>query len=344
MALLVLRSLELSGQATAQLAVVMLIIANFVNHPHFAHSYQLFYGTWGELRRDGLPPPLRRHWFLAGCVAPVALAILLAMGSWLWFQGQGLLLALMINLMGALVGWHYVKQGFGMAMMDAALKKQFWRADARKALLVNAYACWAAAWVIANGSNFGRAYWGVAGIKYSVPPLLVVGACAIAAITTAWAGLACYWSIQVWKQTGLGWRQWPLAGTVAYVVTLYIWTVFVTLDAAFVLVVPFFHSLQYMAVVWRYKINEQSSNAVIVDRRQLVKFAMGGLVLGALGFWLLPGLLDYWRTGSVPRYGEGVALAIACMWLFINVHHYFIDSVLWRQGNPKVSQYLFNAA
>jgi hypothetical protein len=37
-----------------------------------------------------------------------------------------------------------------------------------------------------------------------------------------------------------------------------------------------------------------------------------------------------------------VALSIACAWIFINVHHYFIDNVLWRQGNPKVKQFLFD--
>lgn len=26
--------------------------------------------------------------------------------------------------------------------------------------------------------------------------------------------------------------------------------------------------------------------------------------------------------------------------MFINIHHYFIDSVIWRNGNPEVRQFL----
>ena len=29
-------------------ATIMLVIANFVNHPHFAHSYQVFYRHFGD--------------------------------------------------------------------------------------------------------------------------------------------------------------------------------------------------------------------------------------------------------------------------------------------------------
>ena len=28
-------------------------------------------------------------------------------------------------------------------------------------------------------------------------------------------------------------------------------------------------------------------------------------------------------------------------WIFINVHHYFLDSVVWRKGNPETGRYLF---
>jgi hypothetical protein len=28
-------------------------------------------------------------------------------------------------------------------------------------------------------------------------------------------------------------------------------------------------------------------------------------------------------------------------YIFINVHHYFLDNVMWRRGNPDVQQYIF---
>ena len=28
-------------------------------------------------------------------------------------------------------------------------------------------------------------------------------------------------------------------------------------------------------------------------------------------------------------------------WIFINVHHYFLDNVMWRRENPDTKKYLF---
>lgn len=261
--------------------------------------------------------------------------------AWLWVHDRPLWLGLILNLMGMLVGWHYVKQGFGMAMTDAALKKRYWPADVRWALLLNAYACWGAAWILVNGSGLGARLWGVIGVKLAIPSWLTLAVCVLAAGTSAWCGIKLLRCVSQWRRQQVAWRDLPLAGILAYVVTLYLWTVFAGVDAAFALVIPFFHSLQYLTVVWRYKANEAHGSGL--ERASLWRFGLFGLVLGALGFWLLPGALDFLRSGRVPNWTGDTALAIACVWIFINVHHYLIDNVLWRQGNPKVSRFLFKA-
>jgi hypothetical protein len=335
-------AIQLDKVQVVQLAGIMLLLANLVNHPHFAFSYQLFYGSWREVKSGQMPPDLRRRWWLAGVIAPALLALALLAGAILWSYGYKLLIGLLINAMGILVGWHYVKQGFGMAMMDAALKKRYWPAPARQALLYNAYACWAAAWALGNNSPAGQALWGVLGIPYVVPGLVASGIALLAGGTTVWAGLQTYRTIANWHSQQLSWKQWPLAGLLAYVISIYFWLGLVWHDAAAFFVIPFFHSLQYMTVVWRYKKNEAATNHW--GKRALAGFALYAVVLGALGFWLIPAAVDIARTGVMPRMGAGVALGMACFWLFINVHHYLIDNVLWRQGNPKVKQYLFDAA
>ena len=30
-------------------------------------------------------------------------------------------------------------------------------------------------------------------------------------------------------------------------------------------------------------------------------------------------------------------------WTFINIHHYFIDNVIWRRDNPEARRYLFGS-
>ena len=75
--------------------------------------------------------------------------------------------------------------------------------------------------------------------------------------------------------------------------------------------------------------------------KRVAGFVLTGTVLGGLGFWIVPSLIDYALNGQLPD--QRMALGIACAWMFIKVHHYLIDSVLWRQGNPNVKQYSFDA-
>jgi len=66
-----------------------------------------------------------------------------------------------------------------------------------------------------------------------------------------------------------------------------------------------------------------------------------GVFLGFLGFMGVPRLID-----SVLPYDKrvfGPSLFLFMFYIFINVHHYFLDNVMWRRGNPDVQQYIFAA-
>lgn len=339
-AMLLLRAWSPHGDTLAQLSIVALVLANFVNHPHFAYSYQIFYGSWSDVRQGAMPPDLRRRWWLAGVVVPIVLALGLAGGVHYAMQGNTVPLAATLALMALLVGWHYVKQGFGMAMVDAALKKCYWPPQTRRALLFNAYACWAAAWAVGASLVTGNnKFWGIGGLHLGVPLLVVAGAGLAAVATTAWCTLSLVRCFTQWQKKGLGWRQMPVAGLVAYLITLYLWLGLLTHEPAFALFIPLFHSMQYLTVVARYKANE----AKIKPGIRLLPFTLRGVALGALGFWLVPGAAEFLQTGKMPQQDGSPYYFIAAAWIFINVHHYFIDNVLWRQGNPKVKQCLFDS-
>ncbi|TIV89834.1 MAG: hypothetical protein E5V74_30890, partial [Mesorhizobium sp.] len=47
----------------------------------------------------------------------------------------------------------------------------------------------------------------------------------------------------------------PYNGIVAYVASLYLWILIARINPLWLLVVPALHSLQYLAVVWRYQTN-----------------------------------------------------------------------------------------
>ncbi|TIP53695.1 MAG: hypothetical protein E5X56_33085, partial [Mesorhizobium sp.] len=134
---------------------------------------------------------------------------------------------------------------------------------------------------------------------------------------------------------------------------LYAWILFVGINPLWLLVVPALHSLQYLAVVWRYQTNVERDRSDAATepkfkvlsilgpmyRLRVLGFIIIGSILGILGFWLVPIALSVLVPYNKEVFGSSLFLFIA--WIFINVHHYFLDNVMWRRGNPEVSKYLF---
>jgi hypothetical protein len=63
------------------------------------------------------------------------------------------------------------------------------------------------------------------------------------------------------------------------------------------------------------------------------------VVLGLLGFWLLPLLAGLYVTYDRAEYGPHLFLFLFS--IFINIHHYFIDNAMWRKENPHTLKHLF---
>ncbi|WP_101926198.1 MULTISPECIES: hypothetical protein [Luteimonas] len=323
------------SEARAWSLGVTLAIANIINHPHFAHSYQIFYsGFRDKLSSPTYSPELRARYLHIGVTAPLlilcALAVMVVTES-----ARGLGLA--ANAMFFLVGWHYAKQGYGMAMVDAVLKRRFYGDAQKRWLLRNAHATWIFAWLLANHliAQSTREYWGVEYFVIPVPfwALIVSGACCAATLTTLLHRL------QVQKRsTGIAWN-----GLLAYCVSIYAWLLI--RDPIVLLWVPMFHSLQYMAVVWRFQSNRARTTQLSIAGNQvgrtirLVMFAAFGFILGYLGFWVLPETLN--TLVPYDRDVFGGLLFFYLFWIFINIHHYLLDTVMWRKGNPDVSRHLF---
>ena len=177
-------------------------------------------------------------------------------------------------------------------------------------------------------------------------------------ILYAVAALATVSTLAVGRDFFAKWRtcrELPVNGLLAYVAAAYVWLLFVRFDPVLLLVVPLFHSLQYMAVVWRYQLNAEGER--LSERPPeaatrwkawlrsapagLVRFALVAGVLGYLGFWLAPIVLDTVTGYDRAVFGATVFLFIG--WTFINIHHYFIDNVIWRRDNPGTRRHLFAA-
>ena len=325
----------------AALAGAMLFLANFVNHPHFAHSYQLFYR--GFARKAFSPQAaLGARYRFAGVMIPAILAAFFAVAL---AEGNVALLGLAGNVMAFTVGWHYAKQGYGILMLDAARKSVRFDRNDRRWLLGNTHLAWFVWWLVANDLLSSRELWGIQYYMFDVPDALLIpmiSAVAVSTLVTAWRVFA--------RCRAAGYA--PVNGAIAYVAAVYIWLFAGRLDPILLFVVPFFHSLQYMAVVWRFRLNVEADDPPAGDGTgwkarlgtapfRLARFTAVGGILGAAGFWWAPMAVGAVSDWDRAVFGTAVFLFIA--WTFINIHHYFIDNVIWRRDNPEMQRHLFGA-
>jgi hypothetical protein len=214
-------------------------------------------------------------------------------------------------------------------------------------LLVNSYAVWLSAWAYGNAALAKSTLWGIEYFSFAIPDPVVNIGIAIAGVTSA---MALGVLVQGFRQRG----QLPWNGILAYFVSIYLWLAFVKINPLWLLVTPALHSLQYLAVVWRFETNYATAlNSPASDGRSgagwnsaqsrirlhILVFIVIGCVAGFLGFWGIPLLLTAMAEAPQKALGAGVFLFSA--WVFINVHHYFMDNVMWRRNNPDTKLYLF---
>ena len=333
--------LPASDGVTRSAMLTTLLLSHVLNHPHFAHSYQIFYRGFGaKAFGPALGPVMRARYLFAGLAVPLLIASYL---GWACANGNAQALGFAGNAMALFVGWHYVKQGYGLLMVDCALKRQFFSAADKRLLLVNCYAVWAGAWLWFNASAEKTDLLGLAYYAFDFPAWMVSGGLAVALTTTLAAALTL---LRAWRSAG----QLPFNGTAAYIASLYPWLLLIKLSPFWLLLVPAFHSLQYLGVVWRFEINREKAQTRAQGQvakpllgaslsAHVAKFVLAAVLLGWLGFLILPGYLD--NAVNYDKAAIGGSFFAFSALIFINVHHYFIDNVIWRRENPESQKYLF---
>jgi hypothetical protein len=322
------------GLERAELAVGFLAFhaAHLINDPHFAVTYLLFYrGLGHRLRSRQVPLAQRLRYLGAGLVAPL---LLVAWAAHALVTGSSRSLGLMTQLMFLLVGWHYVKQGFGVATVLSARQGIGYGAWERRAILAHCFAGWAYAW--SSPFDPGRLV-EEKGVVYATLPhpgwleplsfgVFVSSAVLLAAVL------------------GLKWRReraLPLAPLGGMLVTVWLWVVYSGIDPLFMYLIPALHSVQYLYFVYLLKRNQARTREGPPEFGRppgvvLGAWLAGSIALGLLLFHFLPGALDAALVDRrAARSSElGATPYFAALFVIVNVHHYFMDAALWRRENP----------
>lgn len=327
-----------------------------INYPHFLISYKLAY-------RRGRPFVLS-HWYQLIAVPLVLLAIfIVAFTAYNVPVGQvpvvapltqaigglagaesvlsgprlgDLLFTGVFNLMLLTVGWHYTKQVFGCMMVyawfDGYKLTQAQRDLTKRALLT----IWVMNFVYTNIGGSQNVFSQFKYYSFDLPnvfgplsQLLVLG------------GLV----LVVWKVFYANYRERrgehgavPSLNMLVPFAALYVWWMPQTRQFEFYfLLTPMFHSLQYLAFVYKMENTRLRGEP---HRELKATLLVSGLVLsGWLAFELVPNTLDV-ALGTFAAWNMFFFFTAAM--LFINVHHYFIDNVLWRFKDPEIRAYLLS--
>jgi hypothetical protein len=248
-------------------------------------------------------------------------------------------LGLLIQLMFLLVGWHYVKQGFGVFLVLSARRGVRFSERERMAVLAHCLAGWAYAW--ASPADFGSRVEekGVSYVTLAQPPGLerVTQALFFASL------LPLVWLlVQKRRREGSLPIATPLTGLLC---SVWAWSVYSSIDPLVRYAVPALHSLQYLYMVWLLKGNEAREREgppwfETSAGARLARLSASALLLG----WLLfrgarASLDDTFGWPPATRSELGPTPYFAALYAFVNIHHYFMDNVIWRKDNP-LTRYL----
>jgi hypothetical protein len=331
------------GLSSADLAVGFLFFygAHVINDPHFSVTYLLFYGGARARMLDRTVAPLQRaRYVTAGLLVPAGL--LVWAGSALAMR-SAYSLGLLIQLMFLLVGWHYVKQGFGVMTVLAARRGVRFLPRERLAILAHCYAGWGYAWASPYDPGKEVEEKGVVYTTIAHPHGLERFTLVVFLASAVWlAGVL----VQKWWRE----RRLPiLTPLTAMLCSVWVWSIYSSIDPLVVYAVPALHSLQYLYFVWLLKGNEAREREGPPWFERAARVRLGLLAVSALGLgWLLfhglPAALDDFL---VPRRSRFTALGptpyFAAIFSVVNIHHYFMDWVVWRRDNRQ-TRYLLGAA
>lgn len=337
-------------------AVYAASLALVVNYPHFMASYAVAYGRGADY--------IARNW-VALLLVPATLAVVLLTGATTVGDNVsvggatvedfgGKTLGLCVQAMFLTVGWHYVKQTYGCARTGASMRQWPFTVGEANTLRWAMTPLWIVLWVRANAALGDLAYEGLSYPAANLPHW---------SIPAANVALAAGALVAVGVLGRAAWRNGsrPPAIVAGPLVAMYLWWVPAAWNPTFALLVPFFHSLQYLPFAVRVERNRHRASARVSNPAKRTALVAGAaIVAGWLVFEGIPSTFDHvvgpvGAPAPTPVSGGGVVqstgtyadlvptgvfVAAIVLTVFVNVHHYFIDHVAWRLRDPLVRREL----
>lgn len=307
------------------LAYFAFLLSFFANFPHFIASYQLLYHDY------------KKNIFESGTWTFVALIIplLLLVNIFVLYWTQSLLgFGILIRLMFTLVGWHYVKQILGCMIVLGARRNFYFQKWQRFYLKGNLISLWILSIAYSNQAVSTYFYHNVPYKSFLLPK---------------WFMNCCHLGVGIFALLffietlrSVYFKKNKIPPTIVFVpfVAIQIWFLPLLDILDYGLFIPFFHSLQYLLFVFALKINQYQFFKEAPHDFQRVNpayFFLSAAIIGGVVMEIVPRIFDLWITVKSTDFD----LMIVGVSIFINIHHYFIDHIIWKKDVDDVQHYLF---
>ena len=290
-------------------------VATVINMPHFMASYRLVYRS-----RETI---MKHKW--ASMYVPAILIAYILVAVW-YAQYSPVLVIILISVASAYLAWHYTGQVWGMmasyAYLDGTKFEPSERFLVRTGLRI--LLAWHVAWFLftqlRDPTMVRPAY------------LLLSGGTVIA------FGLGLTGLVKMRKRTG---KMPPARALVAWL-AIFVWYAVMARDPKALFWIQIAHALQYLAFPIRVELNRTAKAPKHSPAAVAGHMALYGIALLAVSY-LVAQVVPGTAMGIVGDvFGEEPGrVAPVLILMFINIHHYFTDGVIWKISNPEVRKELF---
>jgi len=300
------------GTRTARIVEVGLWLTWLGNWPHFSATSYRLYGRAEHLRQYPIT-----------AVAAPLIVLVGALACFLWpTEVSGYFVKLFLFWSP----YHYSGQTLGISLLygrRAGHRPGSWERSLLSAFI---YGTFLMRTLGAEVGTRGSVYYGVQVPSFGVPAWLAAG---FSAGTYA-CGVALFAVVAV---RALRTGKPPPFLYLLLPVTQYVWFVVAGAKPGYAEFVPFFHGLQYLVIAWAMQIKEQADRSPtsptlrflgVESARWFALNVLGGAAL----FYALPHL--------VARTGVGLSLATAVILSAVQIHHFFVDGVIWKLRTQSV--------
>ena len=289
-------------------------IATAINMPHFMASYRIVYRSRASI--------LEHKW--ASIWIPLILIVSILGALWeAQYSPAGVVI--IISVASGYLAWHYTGQVWGMmasyAYLDGISFEKSERFLIRTGLRI--LLAWHVTWFL---------YTQLRDPSKVRPVYLIISAGTLIAFVLGVIGLA-----RMRRRTG---KLPPTRALVAWI-AIFVWYAVMGRDPKAIFWIQIAHALQYLAFPIRVEINNTAAShpahGILV--RHMVIY---GAVLLAASYLIAQVVPGPAMSVVANIFGEqpGKVTPIL-MLMFLNIHHYFTDGVIWKISNPEVRKELF---